>query len=282
MDNRSGRQATRFEADQHALVDELWKSMPGTQNVTLKGRTLAVTLGARDIRTTCEEAARVASAYGTDIDSVTLTQAGHPGNRCIAPVSHALVRPALLNVSSVAQLEGLSRPPALTIDAASPTRQQALAQIKTDAAKQEIIIEAVSLSESEAILYYDNSRYFHETEAVDRLVRVLLADAPSSVEEFPHHLHRRRAGPVGVRRSARANRAQHRADWRLWLTGRRQQLFVRAAGQSFAGLCKPQKLPAFFLGALSAVPPTAVRPPATLSPCNSWRAPMPPCRSPRT
>ena len=37
---------------------------------------------------------------------------------------------------------------------------------------------------SEVILYYDNERYFAEDEAVGRLTRVLMADAPPRIEKF--------------------------------------------------------------------------------------------------
>ena len=60
----------------------------------------------------------------------------------------------------------------------------AIKAIRADAAKQEIGIEALRLNQSEAIVYYTNARYFAEDDAVNRLILVLMADAPARIEKF--------------------------------------------------------------------------------------------------
>ena len=56
--------------------------------------------------------------------------------------------------------------------------------IRRDADQQRISIEALSLGDSEATVYYANHHYFAEADALDRLVRILMADTPSTIEKF--------------------------------------------------------------------------------------------------
>ena len=75
----------------------------------------------------------------------------------------------------------------ITIDAsapAQPSTQSAIQAIKADAVKQQIVIQAISLTDTDAIVYYSNLRYSHEDDAVKRLVGVLLMDAPPNIEKF--------------------------------------------------------------------------------------------------
>ena len=54
-----------------------------------------------------------------------------------------------------------------------------------DAAKQKIIVLGlVSRRRRSGGLLVPTAQYFHEPEAVDRLVRVLMADAPTTIEKF--------------------------------------------------------------------------------------------------
>ena len=50
--------------------------------------------------------------------------------------------------------------------------------------KQSLFLGALSLGTNEMWVYYDNGHYGHESEAVGRLIRVLMADAPPSIEVF--------------------------------------------------------------------------------------------------
>jgi hypothetical protein len=100
-----------------------------------------------------------------------------------------LVHAAINSSDSAVNLTGLflSSPALLTIDASATStssRQDAIAAIRADAAKQQVAIQALSLTDSEATVYYSNLKYFHEKDAIDRLVRVLMADAPPDIEKF--------------------------------------------------------------------------------------------------
>ena len=43
---------------------------------------------------------------------------------------------------------------------------------------------AVSLATGELVLYYRNNHYFAESDAIDRMVRVLSKEAPPDIEKF--------------------------------------------------------------------------------------------------
>ena len=60
----------------------------------------------------------------------------------------------------------------------------AIKAIRADANGQNITIEAIRLTDSEAIVYYDNLHYYTEAEILGRLTRVLMADAPARIEKF--------------------------------------------------------------------------------------------------
>ena len=173
-----------------ALADMLWSNVRGIDDVSLKGRALLVTVTDNDTRRTCEDVTRVASFYGTDIDTVAVARVGGRAQPCTLSTRRAVLAPAIFNDNATATQLGelVAAPPVvLTIDAAAPpvaSRRQAIAAIRADVAKQRIGIQALSLTDSEAVIYYSNSTYFHESAAVDRLTRVLMADAPPDIEKF--------------------------------------------------------------------------------------------------
>jgi hypothetical protein len=127
------------------------------------------------------------SRYGANIDSVTIEMSSGKRTRCAVARPGMLVHAVLQDDQGAWALAALTSAPVLTIDASTTPgreRDKALAAIRADANKQKIIIVGLSLTGSEAIVYYSNTRYFHEPEAVDRLIRILLADAPADIEKF--------------------------------------------------------------------------------------------------
>jgi hypothetical protein len=181
--------ATKQAADHRsALVDALWGQTPAPGDIAINGRTLLIRINAGNPETICASMSQLVVRYGADIDMVTI-ELGSSGKRtrCVVGRAGALVHTVLQDDQGAWMLGTLAAAPILTIDASLPPgqeRQTALAAILADATKQKITILALSLSDSEVIVYYSNTRYFHEQEAVDRLVRILLADAPANIEKF--------------------------------------------------------------------------------------------------
>ncbi len=191
LDLRNPQQvnATKLAADRrNALVDALWSQTPAAGDIAINGRTLMIRIASGNPETFCAGISQLVARFGADIDIVTV-ELGASGRRtrCAVPRAGALVHAVLQDDQGAWTLGALTAAPILTIDASLPPgreREKAMAAIRADAEKQKITILALSLTDSEAIVYYSNTRYFHEPEALDRLVRILLADAPADIEKF--------------------------------------------------------------------------------------------------
>jgi hypothetical protein len=175
----------------NALSDALFAETANLTDVSVRGRILMLTINRTDVQGVCAGAAAMVARYNVDLDAVTADGAGGRSTRCAVKRrdSGALVNATLIQNPGGIVVNGPSLAPAalITIDASgdAPTDpRDAVAAIKKDAIAQKLLIDAVSLSDGEAIVYYFNARYFHEDEAIDRLVRVLLKDAPPEIEKF--------------------------------------------------------------------------------------------------
>ena len=186
LDQRNGALAAASVAagNRSAMVDALWSI--GPSDVSVSGRSLLVNFANGDPQSLCQNAALVVARYAAAIDTVN-ARGGGKTQKCSVPVQ---LHPAVFTTNAGATaLAGLDlAPPSLQmIDASqapATARKDAIASIEADAAKQQIAIQALSLSDSEAVVYYTNAKYRHEKDAIDRLVRILMADAPSTIEKF--------------------------------------------------------------------------------------------------
>jgi len=180
--------ANKAAVDQrNALVDALWSQNPAPGDIAINGRTLMIRIAAGNADAFCASMSRLVAHYGADIDTVVIQPGSGKPTRCTVGRAGALVHAVLQNDQGAWELSALAAAPILTIDASvTPGRERdkAIAAIRADADKQKIVIVALSLTDSEAIVYYTNNRYAREPEAVDRLIRILLADAPANIEKF--------------------------------------------------------------------------------------------------
>jgi hypothetical protein len=158
------------------LADMLWAAAD-VHNVSINGQTISLTVP-RPAAGLCGTMARQIATYAGDLRTLRINE-----NSCAIP--------NLTPLRAVAQAETLMRPMVLaepvTINAAGParpSRAQAEASIRRKIQEQNINLLAMSLSGSEALVYYQNNYYFEEGEAIDRLVRILMADAPGEIESF--------------------------------------------------------------------------------------------------
>ncbi|HVV27167.1 MAG TPA: YjbH domain-containing protein [Rhizomicrobium sp.] len=169
-----------------ALVDALWNAGIAAEDMAIRGRTLTIRAGQGDPRTLCRKAASIVADYGMSLDGITVVRAGSSA-RCAVPQLPALQTAAFAGDEGATNLYHLVQAPVITIDAAAPpapSRSAATAAIRKDSDSQQIHIEALALNDSEAVVYYTNYRYLHEKDAVDRLTRILMADAPPDIEKF--------------------------------------------------------------------------------------------------
>lgn len=171
------------------LADALFQPGLNVADVTVNGRELILVTSGGDPDRACARTALTAAGY--DISTVTLMDAA-TNKRTSCPVPRAMaVSPFLMTVSAtdsaytlppfqslpvIDGATGVSAPPVYT--------EAAEAAIKAAAQKQKIRIEAMAIDAAEVTIYFRNGYYFSETEAVARLTRILMTNAPPGVEKF--------------------------------------------------------------------------------------------------
>lgn len=190
IDQRGDRAAARRKAalaraDRGRFVDALLNA-DGITDVRVTGQRLSLTVMSGDIQKTCQVAARAARTSGADIAEVAVRFGGEVARCEVKTAAPSLQRAELSDQPRIIPL-ALKTP--LTIDATATStfaaeKSSALRKFQADAKKQRINILAVSFDESVATVYYTNSRYQSEAEAIERLTLLLMADAPQTVEKF--------------------------------------------------------------------------------------------------
>jgi hypothetical protein len=190
-DPRNIRQARLLEsrnASRNDFVDALWRMGGDYTDIQVRKSTLDLTVTGTISSTRCAATARLMQGVTTSITRVRLHDGdGRRGLACAVPrtVEGPLVSAAFLTAGDVARLPAM---PVLTIDASavSPAlnRAQIERNIRTAIAGQNLFVDALSLGDSEVLVYYRNVHYLEETDAIDRIVRVLTKEAPPQVERF--------------------------------------------------------------------------------------------------
>jgi hypothetical protein len=175
----------RASADRADFVDALWRQY-GVSNIEINGNSLVLTASGNSSQR-CIQAAKLAESYGSDLKRV-LVQTGSV-QRAAECVTAAASAPAyqrldLSDESRAAPPLPLSDESFRTINAAEIDAGTATQAIRADAHTQHLTIEAIALTEGVAIVYYNNSHYFTEADALDRLTRILMKDTPSDIERF--------------------------------------------------------------------------------------------------
>jgi hypothetical protein len=159
------------------LVDVLWNR--NLRDVSIQGQVLHLLQVPQASASLCATLAREIAPYSGDIRTLMLND----NTQCVLPsaftpqlsaVSVPLEPPLIMAQSTTIDATGPSR----------PSRAQADTLIRGKAREQNINVLAFALRETEAILYYENNNYQQESEAIDRLHRILMAYAPTSVEVF--------------------------------------------------------------------------------------------------
>jgi hypothetical protein len=166
-----------------SLVDALWQDNRKFTDVEAHGSTLLLTTSKRVSANDCGDIAR--EAKGVQFDTIIISNriSGGAQVRCKVPDFDQGRYIPTADLSSVK----FDREATRVIDAsrnAQTDQAIAIRKMRAGAAKQNIDIQALDFSGSEISVYYTNSYYFSEQDAVDRLTRVLMVDAPTDIEKF--------------------------------------------------------------------------------------------------
>jgi hypothetical protein len=165
------RTVTAPKLGRDAFVDRLF--LAGRySDVEIRGRDLVLTAAAPLAGQPCAGLTDLVRQYDAGVDHILLESGSGASRRAVRCDVPALENAAFV-IETAAPSPGGGRD-----DAA------ALRTIRADAAKQNIGIQALRLTESEAIVYYVNARYYEEDEAISRLTLVLMQDAPARIEKF--------------------------------------------------------------------------------------------------
>lgn len=165
---------TEAERTKQDLMQALLSESRGVRDIELQGKTLVVDAQARDnSQAQCARYAQIASAAGTAATTIAMADLQNSNGTVIfCPVA---VR------ANYAADRAPSGPDA---DKAADTEANLERTLRAGFAEQSLTLDALSLGTSELWLYYENARYQQESEAAGRIVRLLMAAAPPSVEFF--------------------------------------------------------------------------------------------------
>ena len=175
-------------ADRNDFVDALWRQSSDIADIQVRQSMLGLTVTGTVSSTRCAATARLMQGVATYISRVRLRDAdGRRSVSCAVPrtVEAGAFSAAFLSTDS---LKVLPLPVVQTIDATDvvpvPDRARTLKDIKKALTDQRLVVEALSYGNGELVVYYRNNHYFAETDAIDRMVRVLTKEAPADIEKF--------------------------------------------------------------------------------------------------
>ena len=175
-------------ADRNEFVDALWRQSSDIADIQVRQSMLDLTVTGTVSSTRCAATARLIQGAATSISRVQLRDAdGRRSVSCVVPgkVEAEAFSAAFLSTDG---LKVLPLPMVHTIDASDvvpvPNRGKTLKDLKKALTDQRLLVEAVSYGNGELVVYYRNAHYFAETDAIDRMVRVLTKEAPTDIEKF--------------------------------------------------------------------------------------------------
>ncbi len=178
----------RIAADRSQMIDSLWQQ-PGIDNIEIRGTAILVDAALNTPSTRCLDVARILQQYQSDITTVILEKTGGRPIRCATPSApdRDFINGNFVGSPATRAITSFGEPAVLTIDAAEPTRPNnntVIAAINAQAKRQSITILAARLTDSDVIVYYSNTHYFSEIDALTRLTEILMQVTPSDVERF--------------------------------------------------------------------------------------------------
>jgi hypothetical protein len=183
-----------------ALVSQVNNSSAEVRGSEVDGRTLVIDVRSAMTPADCKRYALLAAASSAPVESVAVVDLDRGKG---IPVMCPVPKPPSLPQTVYARLERMDAMESFADDGApagAPTdsgagsvpqgtpQQDAVdlkaieSTIRTAAASQGLRVEGVAITDHEIVIYYSNTTYYHEADAVGRLARVLLAATPSNVE----------------------------------------------------------------------------------------------------
>ena len=187
-------EATRLRqsrnTDRNNFIDGLWQLGSDYRDVEVRQGMLDLTVTGTVSEARCAATAHLMQGVATYLTRIRLHDgSGRHSASCAVPhsVEAPLVSAAFLSETDTSPLTSAAFQ-IDTIDAsAGATDGDPRARtkaIRTAVTAENIFVMAVSLTDSDLTLYYTNYHYQMESDALDRIVRVLSKEAPPNIERF--------------------------------------------------------------------------------------------------
>jgi hypothetical protein len=187
----AARQRQSRNADRNNFIDGLWRLGGDYADVEVRQGVLELTVTGTVSEARCAATARLMQGVPTYLTRIRIHDgSGRHKTSCAVPhsVEAPLVTAALLTEADMNPLT----PAAFQIDtidasqgaAADSDLQRRTKAIRAALTAENIFVMAVSLTDSDLTLYYANYHYQMESDAIDRIVRVLSKETPPNVERF--------------------------------------------------------------------------------------------------
>ena len=167
---------TPAERTKQDLKQALLSETRGVRDLNVEGTTLVIDAQPTgDSMAQCMGYARIASGLGAHMTSVAMTDLqSSKGDVTFCPVG---IQANYLQADAREMRTSNGKPS--TSDPAAIERK-----VRADLYWQSLFMEAMSLGSNELWIDHDNYRFESEDEAIGRIARVLMADAPPSIEVF--------------------------------------------------------------------------------------------------
>ncbi|HEY8254190.1 MAG TPA: YjbH domain-containing protein, partial [Rhizomicrobium sp.] len=177
-------------ADRNNFIDGLWRLGGDYADAQVRQGMLDLTVTGTVSQARCVATARLMQGVPTYLTRIRLRDgSGRRSASCAVP--HSVEAP-LVSAAFLSETDTIPLTPAAfqidTIDAsvgATDGDPQARTKaIRAALTAENIFVMAVSLTDSDLTLYYANYHYQMESDALDRIVRVLSKEAPPNIERF--------------------------------------------------------------------------------------------------
>lgn len=162
---------TPAERTKQDLLQAFMSESRGVRGVEVHGQSVVIDAHlASNSAAQCSQYARIASTIGSRLSTVAINDLEDP---------KGAVTFCSISADKVADNSRID------VNRSSTVSTEALrSKIKQDLAAQAVEYDVMFVDKSELWLYYENYKYYHESDAIGRVIRVLMADAPPSVEIF--------------------------------------------------------------------------------------------------
>jgi Exopolysaccharide biosynthesis protein YbjH len=170
-----------------ALVASLMAIGSGVRDVEVDGSLLVVNAQQKDARSQCGVYARIVSTVNANIHTVAVSDLRDgDGTTYFCKVDRSALDASDLRLADDTtpspDVPAGDEPSTAPLSSLPPAAIEE--KIRGDLDAQSIRVEALGVQRSHLWLYYTNYHYLSEAEAVGRVARVLMNDAPPSVEIF--------------------------------------------------------------------------------------------------